>query len=473
MYTYRTSSTDILHPMSKKLSTCFLGLCLMAIALSPVSLQAQAEVIDEVIANVGGELVLLSEVQEQKSLMEAQQGTLPEQASCFILDNILAQKLLVNQAKLDSVIVTDIEVDVQLDARFENILAYMNNDYQQFEDYYGQTVNEVRAQFREGLKDQLLAERIRGGVMAEIKVTPSEVIAFFERIPSDSLPYFNSEVEVREIVYQPQVNQEEREKAKEALELIREMIVVDGADFAEMATKYSEDFASARIGGDLGWTTRGKFVPEFEAAAYNLGDMEISEIVETEFGYHVIQMLERRGNSIHTRHILIMPKITEDDIQAAAQKTDTIYQLIKTDSISFSYAVKEYSTEDFQSFNNDGRMINPATGNTFFEIGDLDPDVYFAIDTLDIGEVSQPFLFRAPDGTTYFRIVELLSRTDPHVANLQQDYSKIQAAAIEEKKSRYLQEWLEEKVQSTFIRVDDRFASCPNLAFWLKQDSKP
>ncbi|MCB9283229.1 MAG: peptidylprolyl isomerase [Lewinellaceae bacterium] len=444
--------------------------CLLAlfITLAIQSGFSQKTTIDKVVATVGSELVLLSEVEEQKALLDAQKGGLPPDASCLILDNILAQKLLVNQAKLDSIVVLDAEVETQLDARIEQILAYMNNDYQQFEDYYGQSVNEVKDQFREDLRNQLLAERMRSQVISDISVTPAEVKAFFNRIPADSLPYFNSEVEVSEIVYRPKVNDEEREKAIKKLEDLRNRIIVNGEDFAELATKYSDDFASGRIGGDLGWTKRGKFVPEFEAAAYNLDVDEISEIVESEFGFHIIQLLGRRGNTIHTRHILVRPEITQADLQLAKEKLDSVRALIVSDSISFSKALKDFGYKDVQSFNNDGRMINPRTGNNFFEIADLEPDVYFAIDTMKVGGISAPFSYRDPSGETLFRIVKLVSRTNPHRANLKEDYAKIQEAAIEEKKSVFLSEWIQEKVHSTYIYVDPAFADCPAMGKWLQ-----
>lgn len=438
------------------------------------SLWAQKEVIDKVVAIVGSELVLLSDIEEQRALMEAQNGALPENARCLILDNMLSTNLLLNQAKLDSVVVTDEEVESQLTARIDRILQYMNGDVSQFEEYYGQSVGKVKEQFREDLKNQLLSERMRGEIMTGITVTPSEVKDFFNKIPKDSLPYFNSEVEIGEIVYYPKINKEERQKAMDELADLRQQIV-DGADFAELATKNSDDPGSGRIGGDLGWTKRGTFVPEFEAAAYNLNNGDMSDLVESEFGFHLIQLLDRRGNSIHCRHILIKPEITDDDMDLAARHLDTIRMLVQTDSLSFSRAVKKHSDEDTQSYNNDGRMVNPATGNTFFEIGDLDPDIYFTIDTMEIGSLSAPFEFVNATGETGFRIVQLQSRSKPHKASLKEDYSKIQKAAIESKKSEFVSEWVEERVNSTFITIDGMYDmnTCPNLVKWEKKDTRP
>ncbi|TXB63081.1 peptidylprolyl isomerase [Phaeodactylibacter luteus] len=441
--------------------------------LLTAGVQAQREVIDKVVATVGGELVLLSEVEEQRALMASQQENLPADARCSIMDQIMAGKLLLNQAKLDSIEVSDDEVEAQLDARIERILGFMNNDVNQFEEYYGQTINEVKAQFREDLRNQILADRMRGNIMASVSVTPNEVRTFFNSIPADSLPYFNSEVEVGEIVVKPKVNKEEREKAIKLLENIRTRIVDGGEDFAELAGKFSDD-GSARAGGDLGWAKRGRYVPEFEAAAFKLKKDEISPVVESEFGFHIIQMQERRGNSIRVRHILIKPEITDADMELAKTRLDTVRQLILSDSLTFSQAVKRYSNEDVQSYTNDGRMVNPITGNTFFEIGDLDPDIYFAIDTLDINGVTAPFVFRDQTGGRYFRIVQLQSRTQPHKADLSQDYSKIQQAAIEAKKSDFIGDWIKEKVDATYINLDPMFQGCPVLQKWTAdKDVRP
>lgn len=435
---------------------------------------AQREIIEKVIANVGSEIILLSEVEEQLVLIaERQGGVLPPDTRCLILDNLLTQRLLINQAKLDSVVVSDEEVEAQLSIRIEQILDYMGGDISQFEEYYGQSVNEVKESFRDDLRNQLLADRMRADVMKDIKVTPSEVKAFFKNIPHDSLPYFNSEVEIGEIVYQPKVNETERQKAIAKLEALRKRIVEGGESFAEIAKTFSDDFASARIGGDLGWTKRGKFVPEFEAAAYKLDENEVSEVVESEFGFHLIQLLGRRGNSIHTRHILVKAEITDQDLELARAKLDSVRQLLISDSISFSKAVKKFGYDQVQSYNNDGKIINPKTGNTFFEIGDLEPAIYFTIDTMKVGTYSKPFRFTDQRGETFYRILHLDSRTQPHVASLEKDYSRIQEATIELKKTSFLTNWIEQKVRSTFVQVDQEYHNCDALAKWIDKKSVP
>lgn len=435
--------------------------------------QQQRAVLDKVIAVVGSEILLLSDLEEQYALIEAQSGVLPPNARCNILDNIMVSKLLLNQAKLDSIVVADAEVEEQLNARIDRIMAYMNNDVANFENYYGQTVSEVKDQFREDLKNQILTERMQGQLQSGISITPSEVKAFFNKIPRDSLPYFNAEVELGEIVYKPKVNPEERQIAIDKLTELRRRIVEGGEDFAELARKFSDDGGSARAGGDLGWTKRGIFVPAFEAAAYKLEKNEISPIVESEFGFHFIQLLDRRGNTIRTRHILIKPDITNEDLKSAQNYLDSVRQLILSDSVSFSLAVKRFSHKEVQSYNNDGRMVNPATGNTFFQVNELDPDIYFAIDTLKVGGITKPFEFTGPDGETYYRIVVLQSRVPPHRASLAQDYSKIQKAAVEAKKNEHIAKWIAEKMSSTYVHFDPAYKDCKELAKWKSSTVNP
>jgi peptidyl-prolyl cis-trans isomerase SurA len=303
--------------------------------------------------------------------------------------------------------------------------------------------------------------------MQNVRVTPSEVKEFFGKIPTDSLPYFNSEVEIGEIVAIPTVSVAEKERVRSFLADLKQQIQDSIVTFESMAERYSED-GSARLGGDLGWSTRGKFVPEFEAAAYKLEINEISEPVESQFGFHLIQQTGRRGNSIKVRHILIKPEISNADLKKTERYLDSVRQITIEDSLNFSNAVKQFSDEDQQSYNNDGRMQNPATGNTFFEVGDLNPDIYFAIDTLEVGQISGPFEFRGPTGEIYYRVVQLQSRTAPHTANLQEDYSKIRQAAIDSKRNQFINEWIADKIDRTFIQIESRLDGCPNLEKWKR-----
>ena len=465
------NSTPWPYRAVENLSASLYRLPVFLLLLLPALLSAQSEkaVIDNVVATVGGEIILLSEVQEQFSYARQQQQDIPEDYGCIILQNLLVQKLLVNQAKLDSVEVRDEEVENQLEARIERLRVYFNQDEKAIEEYYGQTANEIKDQMRGDMRGQLLAERMQSKITEKATITPSEVKAFFYAIPKDSLPYFNSEVEVRELVYKPVVNEEEKAKARARIEEYRKRITEGGESFAELAKKYSDDPGSGSKGGDLGWQKRGSFVAEFEAMAYKLEPDQISPIVETEFGFHIIQLLERRGNLLHARHILIKPEITDKDLELAEAKLDSIRNLLISNNITFTAAVKIFGDKNTPSYNNDGRVANPRTGNTYFEVADLDTNIFFAIDGLNPGDITEPVSFRAPDGSRYFRLVRLQSRSKPHRADLKQDYNKIQAAALDQKKSEYIELWVLDKLNKTYLSVGDLYQACPNVQQLLNE----
>ena len=436
-----------------------------------LSAQSDRAVIDRVVATVGGEIILLSEVQEQFAYAKQQQENLPDDYRCVVLQNLVVQKMLVNQAKLDSIAVKDEEVETQLAARVDRLMLYFNQDEKALEEYYGQSVSDIKDQMRGDMRNQLLAERMQADVTGKATITPAEVQAFFKKIPVDSLPYFNAEVEIREIVAKPKVNAVEKERARTVAEDLRKRIVDGGEDFATLAKKYSADTGSGASGGDLGWQKRGTFVPEFEAMVYKLEKNQVSPLVETEFGFHVIQLLERRGNLIHSRHILIKPDITAADLELAKGKLDSVRQLIEDKKVTFTEAVKKFGDKGQQSFNNDGRMANPRSGNTFFEVADLDTDIFFSIDGLQPGELTKPFEFKAEDGSQLYRIVLLQSRSKPHKADLKQDYGKIQTAALEQRKTELTEKWVLEKLRTTYLSVGAMYAGCPNLQQLLQEQA--
>lgn len=439
-------------------------LCLLLLAISYLQAQGNRILVDKVVAKVGDNIILYSDVEEQYRALDYK----PANAKCLIMDQLMANALLLVQAEIDSIVVLDEEVQVQLDARIDRILRLMGYDIEQFKAYYGKTPEEVKEEFRPDLRNQLIAQRMQGNLTQELSVTPSEVKAFFENIPADSLPYFNSEVEIGEIVIKPDPNEDELKKARDQLADIRKRIVENGEDFAKLALANSDDKGSGSKGGDLQWAKRGQFVPEFEAAAYKLKKDEISPVIRTEFGYHIIQMLERRGNLVHLRHILIKPKITEQDLEKSRVFLDSIAWLVRVDSIPFTRAVALYSSEKAQSKTNGGRLMNPKTGNSIFEVGDLDPEVYFTIDTMKTGDVSKPFKYLdRQTGEEMFRVIVLQSRTEPHQANLKDDYAKIQTAAVEQKRARFLSDWVSKKVKDTYVKVDNGFMGCSILQKWV------
>jgi peptidyl-prolyl cis-trans isomerase SurA len=418
--------------------------------------------IDEVVATVGSEVIFLNEIEEQFNYVAEKQPNTPPSFRCEVLQNLVIQKLLVNQAKLDSVEVGQEEVENQLGARVERLLTYFNQDQNALEEYYGMTIDRIKENMRNDMESQLLAERMQGQILNSVAVTPAEVKEFYKNIPKDSLPYFNSEVELRELVLKPVVNEVEKEKARTRAADLRKQIM-EGADFAELAKKYSDDPGSAREGGNLGWMKRGTFVAEFEATVYNLEKDQVSELVETEFGFHIIQLQGRRGNIVQSRHILIKPEITAADLARTQTRLDSIADLIKKDSISFSVAVKRFGDKNTQSFNNDGRMTNANSGNTFFELADLDFEIYSAVEGMPINGLSKAIESKEPNGEKYYRVVSLQSRTKPHKADLRTDYNRIQAAALEQKKAGFTEKWMRDKLTNTYLDVAPRFSKCPNV----------
>lgn len=425
-------------------------------------------VIDKVVAKVGGETILYSDIESQYEYAKQQSGTADPEMKCQILESVIQQKVIINQAKLDSIVVLPEEVDQRLDLKLDNVLRQMNGDEQFFEEYYGASPEEMKDKLREDERQAILAERMQTNLISSINVTPSEVVQFYNEIPKDSLPYLSSEVEISELVYEPKVNKTERQNA---LDLAYDILnkIKNGEDFANLAKKYSDDPGSKTQGGDLGFAKRGSYVSEFEGAAFGLKEMEISDPVETIFGFHIIQMLERRGNNIKLRHILIKPNITVADLDKAKVELDSIRTLIDNGDLSFEDAVYLHSSESSQGKNYAGRLRNPATGTTFFETKDLPTDIYFEIDELEVGEISEVNEITSPRGETMFRILKLNSKSKPHKANLEQDYSKIQLFAKENKKQSFFFNWINDKKNNTLIEVSPIYGYCPNVEEYLNQ----
>lgn len=435
---------------------------------SDFAFSQEKKLIDKIVAQVGSEIILMSDVETEYNYFKSQNQIVNNDTKCMILEQIMAQKLLIDQARLDSIEVPEDQVESQLDMRMEGVLRKMGGDEVLFNQYYGKSVAEMKDIYRDDIKNNLLAESMQQKLLDDINITPSEVTEFFERIPADSLPYFNSEVELAQIIISPQVNEGEKLRAFEKIRDIKTRLE-SGELFENLAKKYSDDPGSSAKGGDLGWVKRGTFVPKFEATAYTLKKNEISDIVETEYGYHIIQLLERRGNTVHTRHILVKPRITSEDLKTAEKKLDSIRTLILADTMKFEYAVKKFSDPKSMSYSNNGRMTNPASQTTFFQMNELQPDVYFSIENLREGAITEVMETTNEMGEVRFQIIKLMTKTEPHRANLSQDYSKIQSYAKNSKKNEYINKWVENKIKTAYLKVDDEYKnSCPNIHKWLE-----
>ncbi|MBK8519173.1 MAG: peptidylprolyl isomerase [Saprospiraceae bacterium] len=427
---------------------------------SSFKLISQPILVDKVIARVGSEYILLSEVEEEFAYAKSKDPGIDDNMKCIIINNMISQKLVIYHAKIDSIELTDEEVETQLDYRFESILRQMNGDESFFEEYYGATIAEMKERFRDDQKHKILAEKMQYKLISEVEITPREVEKFFYSIPNDSLPYFKSEMEISEIVLVPKVNDVEKKKALAKITDLRNKVLAGTLTFSEAASKNSQDPGSAIKGGDLGFAKRGSYVPEFEATVFSLAKDEISEIIETEFGFHFIQLTERRGNTVRASHVLIKPEITKDDLDKAKAMLDSVRTEIVHDSLTFETAVRKYSMKNLPSYSNSGRVKNQNTNNTFFAADDLDPDTYFAIFELKPGDLSKPLEIQLPDGQKAFRLIKLNTISKPHKANLKEDFDKISGFAKESKKNEYFQKWLDKKRLETYISIDPMFKNC-------------
>jgi peptidyl-prolyl cis-trans isomerase SurA len=443
---------------------------LLLLNLAAITLQLFAQntplTIDKVVAIVGEKPILLSEVSAQFEQMKAQNPTADSTMHCVILEDLILQKLMVNQAEKDSIEVTDAQVDGELDKKIRYFVAQIGS-VEELEAYLGKSITQIKEDFRDKIRDQLLIQQMQSKIAGDVKVSPADVRTFYSSIPKDSLPFVESEIQVAQIVRKPPVNLAEKDRVFKEISDIRQRII-DGKSFASMAAFYSEDVGSAAKGGELGFVSRGDLVPEFEAAAFQLKGKEISPVIESMYGYHIIQLIERRGELINVRHILMAPKASPDDLEKARIKLDSISQQIRLGKISFEDAAQTFS-DDAESKNNGGLMVNSATGSTFFEISQLDQSLFFVVDKLKLGEISEPVVVRSGEKKEAYRIVMMRSRTEPHVANLEDDYQRILTAAENEKREQKVRDWIARKRKSFFVKINPDYSWCTFINDWKTQ----
>lgn len=440
---------------------------IVTLVLAPSIMQAQI-IVDKVVSVVDDKIILYSDVESQYS-QYIQEGEKPTpNLKCEILEQLITQKLLVAQALIDSVVVSDDEVDGELNRRIK-YFSQMAGGQENLEKYYGKSIIQIKEEFREDIKQQLLSQRMQQQIIDDVRITPADVKNFFNKIPKDSLPYYNAEVEIGEIVVYVKTSEISKEYTRKKLEDLRQR-VLKGENFATLAELYSEDPGSAHQGGELGFTDRGDLDPTFEAAAYSLkkpGD--ISGIVESKFGLHIIQLIERRGERINVRHILLIPKTTSYDLAKARNLSDSLYDLLSKNATLFFELAQKFN-EDENSKQTGGIKINPNTSNTYFELsqlGQYDQQLALTVQGMQPGAISEPYMFKTQSGKTGFRIVYLKSKTKPHQANLKDDYDKLQAIALQTKQAKVFDEWLLERMKKTYIKINSPYDDCDNLKKWM------
>jgi peptidyl-prolyl cis-trans isomerase SurA len=438
-------------------------------AAQPNEQEPKGQSIDRIIAVVGANIATQSELETQYLQMLGQ-GIEPDDLTrCRLYEELLYQKLLLNQSQVDSVEVSDSQVEDELGRRLDYFIAQIGSK-EKLEEYYEKSMLEIKDEFRKMIRDQLLVQTMQQKLTADVKVTPNEVRRFFAKIPADSLPYVNSEIQLGRIMIKPKISQDQLDEARHKAEDLRQR-VLDGEKFSTLAVLYSEDQGSSKKGGDLGFFERGQMVPEFESVAFRMKNDSVSDIFKTEFGYHFMQMIERRGEQANVRHILIKSKPSIDDIIKASELLDSLKKEIDADRIKFEDAATKYS-EDEDSRLNKGMMYNINTGSTVFEMDQLsmiDQRLFLKVEKMKIGSITEVMDVTEPDGSPSYNIFNLKTRTEPHVANLKEDYQKIQNAALSEKQNTMVSDWIMEKASRTYIKMDPLYEGCPFSNNWIQE----
>ncbi len=426
---------------------------------------SQSRIVDEIVSIVGDKKILYSDIENQYHQLLAQGYKDSKDLKCMILEQLLIQKLMVNQAAIDSIVVTEAQVEMQLDQRMQYFINQIGSE-EKLEDYFNKTILEIKEDNRDAIREQLITDMMRREITKYNSVTPSEVKSFYKSLPVDSIPYINAQVEIDQIVLYPPSSEQAILNVRERLLNLRQRII-DGENFSTLAVLYSEG-PSAPKGGDIGWSNKGDLDPEYAKVASSLKVGQVSKIVETSFGYHIIQLIDRTGDRIHTRHILLKPKITIEEKQKARDKLDSLVTLIRLDSLKFKEAARLFSM-DKETRMNGGQLVNPNTGNTKFELDQFDTKDYVVINKLSLGEISEPYESVDSKGKTIFKIVKLKSRSNPHVANLKDDYTLFKQFAMQQKENEIIEEWIKNKIKTTFIKIDDKYKDCNfNIKTWLK-----
>lgn len=430
------------------------------IALLLAALSVQAQVIDEVIWVVGDEAILRSEVEEERLRAQYEGTPIPGDPYCYIPEQLAIQKLFLHQAVLDSIEANESSVNHQVEMRLNYYINQIGSK-EKMEEYFRKSSSEIREEMLTTVRNQMIIQQMQQKLTADIKPTPADIRRYYNTLPADSIPMMPAQVEVQILSFEPPVPTEETERIKQRLREFTERVQNGSADFSMLARLYSEDTESAKRGGELGFVGRGQLVTEFADVAFNLNDPKrVSRIVQTEYGYHIIQLIEKKGERINCRHILLRPRISANDKIRAIERLDSIRGLIVSDSIQFEQAVIQYS-EDKNTVMNAGLMINPNTGSSRFEYQELAPEIAKQIYNLKEGELSQPFVMMdAQKNREVCAIVRVNKKTDVHRANLKDDFQAIKAMLEQKMSADFIHNWILKKQQTTFVQIDPEWQGC-------------
>ena len=446
---------------------------LLLMLFAAVSVYGQDNVIDEVVWVVGDEAILKSDVESERLNAQYEGRKFDGDPYCIIPEQLAVQKLFLHQAAIDSIEVSEQEVIGQVERRTNWLIEQVGGSKEKLEEYYNKTSTQIREMLRENIRDGLTVQKMQQHIVGEIKITPAEVRRYFKDLPQDSIPFVPTQVEVQIVTLEPKIPLEEVERVKKTLRDYTDGINSGKMSFATYARFYSEDPGTARRGGELGFMGKGELVPEYANVAFNLQDPnKVSKIVETEFGFHIIQVIEKRGDRINTRHILLKPKVEEKDLEAALVRLDSIADDIRNQKFTFDDAAT-YISQDKDTKNNHGLMANKNTGTARFEMQDLaqvSQEVAKMVENMNVGEISRAFTMINDKGKEVCAIVKLKSRINGHKATISEDYQRLKAIVMEKRSEDKLEKWIKEKQKHTYVRINEKWQKCDfKYPGWIKE----
>lgn len=428
---------------------------------------AQDKVVDQIVAIVGSNPILKSDIETQAQQMQAEGVTSEGDIKCEILEALLEQKLLLAEADLDTnIVVTDNQINQNMDRRMRYFIENIGSE-KEVEKYFNKSINQLKSEMSEMIKEQLKTEEKKKSITKNVTTTPSEVRTYFRQLPKDQIPMIGSQVEYAQITILPVITEQEDLDVKSKLREFKRR-VESGENFATLAVLYSEDPGSARNGGEMDYVGRAMLDPAFATEAFNLKVGAVSKVVRSEFGYHIIQLIDRKGEKIKCRHILIRPKIDPAELEKAKGRIDSIVTFVGEKKVSWEQAAYLYSS-DKNTRNNGGLVTSQQTGSSKFQLNELDPDVSKLVTDMKVGDISQPFLTIDDKQRQVYKIIKLLSRTTAHPANLQEDYQKLTEIFLAKKEEDIYRSWLAKQQAKTYIHIDDLYANCNfKLKSWKK-----
>ncbi|QGY47326.1 peptidylprolyl isomerase [Maribellus comscasis] len=429
---------------------------------------AQDKIVDQIVAIVGGNIILKSDVEYMNIQQQASGVTSEGDMKCEILEDLLIDKLLVAEAELDTLIeVTPSQVNQQMDAQIQMYISRIGSE-KAVEEYFKKPIAIIKSDMQEGIRNQLLSSQMQNKIVQDVTVTPSEVRYNYRNLKQDEIPSIPTKYEYAQITLKPQISVEEENRVKAQLRDYKRRIE-EGTSFTMLAAMYSEEPGASRSGGEIPYYGRGELDPSYAAAAFNLKQDRVSNVVESEFGYHIIQLIDKRGEKVKTRHILMKPKPSVEAKEQAYVRLDSLANILRRGEIPFDEAAMMFSN-DKNTRNSGGVAINPNTMSSKFSVEELDSDVSKLLTTMNINEISKPFETIDPDTQQpVYKIIKLLDKVEEHKANIQDDYKQLADMYLAKKKEGVLQEWISERQSETYIRIDDTYANC-NFRFnnWIK-----